>query len=343
MRFPPLLLLALLAFTTLGCSGVRFVIDAVPSDDSFVQTPVMRDEGASSSGPNIALIDVTGLILDAERPGLLAARENPVARFAESLAVAASDSKIKAVILRINSPGGGVTASDLMYREVMHFKKNTQKPVIVLMADVAASGGYYLACSGDELIAHPTTITGSIGVIIQTVNFSEGLSRIGIKAQSITSGPNKRMGSPFEPMTQEHHDLLQNIVNEFYGQFKSIVIASRPNLKKEDLDSITDGRVVTGTHAAEVGLVDSVGDLRDAFAAAKRRASLSSAQLVKFHRALEYVGSAYASAPPLNPSSASQQIPGGSQTNLLQINIDSLGLSENPGFYYLWDPSTVWP
>ncbi len=310
-----------------GCGGMRLIIDVVPAVDGLTETVVLEDPGAESSD-KIALVQITGMIADADRPGLITKGENPVSRLVESLRKAAKDSKIKAIVLRINSPGGTVTASDVVYREIQHFKRTTKKPVVVLMSDLAASGGYYIACAGDEIIAHPTTITGSIGVIIQTFNFSEGMRRIGIKADAITSGPNKAAGSPFEPMPPEHRALLQGLVDEFYDNFVAIVTESRPNLSPADLKWITDGRVVTGRRAAEVGLIDSTGDLRDAFEAAKRRAGLTAAKLVKYHRPLEYVGSAYARSPAANP-----------QINMLQLNLNAGPLLEQSGFYYLWDPA----
>ena len=310
-----------------GCKGVRFIIDAVPAGGGLTETVVLEDPAASTSA-KIALVEVTGMIANAQRRGLLTKGENPVSLIVESLGKAAADSKVKAIILRINSPGGTVTASDVIYRELQHFKQSTKKPVVVLMSDMATSGGFYIACAGDEVIAHPTTITGSIGVIIQTFNFSEGMGRIGIKADSITSGPNKAAGSPFEPMPPEHRALLQELVDEFYANFVAIVTDSRPNLSIADLEWITDGRVVTGKRAAEVGLIDSTGDLRDAFAAAKTRANLTTAKLVKYHRPLDYVGSAYAQPPITQP-----------QINMLQLNIDAGPLFDQSGFYYLWDPA----
>ena len=321
-----LVLFGLMSYLS-GCGGMRLIIDVVPAVDGLTETVVLEDPGAESSD-KIALIQITGMIADADRPGLLTKGENPVSRLVESLHKAAKDSKIKAIVLRINSPGGTVTASDVVYREIQHFKRTTKKPVVVLMSDLATSGGYYIACAGDEIIAHPTTITGSIGVIIQTFNFSEGMRRIGIKADAITSGPNKAAGSPFEPMPAEHRALLQGLVDEFYANFVAIVTESRPNLSPADLKWITDGRVVTGRRAAEVGLIDSTGDLRDAFEAAKRRAGLTAAKLVKYHRPLEYVGSAYARSPAANP-----------QINLLQLNLNAGPLLEQSGFYYLWDPA----
>ena len=307
---------------------MRFVIDLAPVDDELTETVVLRDTGAGASAPKVALVDITGLIVDARRFEFPTRGENPVARFTEALKKAEADHHVKALIVRINSPGGGVTASDVLYRELQEFKATTHKPVVVLMSGVAASGGYYLACAGDEIIANPTTITGSIGVIIQTFNFSEGMRKIGIKADAITSGPNKAMGSPFEPMPPEHRAVLQGLVDEFYDNFLAVVVENRSGLAEDDLKWITDGRVISGRRAAEVGVVDRLGDLRDAFGAAKRRAGVEAAQLVKYHRPLEHVGSAYARAEP------------GAEVNLFQLNLAGLRVDQ-PGFYYLWDPA-VW-
>jgi protease-4 len=238
-------------------------------------------------------------------------------------------------VLRINSPGGTVTASDVMYREVLGFKQRSGKPVVISMADVAASGGFYLACAGDEILAMPTTVTGSIGVIMQTFNFSEGMKKIGIRGDAITSGPNKAVGSPFEPMPAEHRELLQALVNEFYGNFKAIVTSRRTGLSPNDLDWVTDGRVVTGKRAAEVGLVDGLGDVHDAFAAAKKRAGLTAARLVKYHRPLEHVGSVYAASDLTSPSARSGHV------SLLQLTINAAAIDTPSNFYYLWDPS-IW-
>jgi protease-4 len=324
---PALLVPLLLALG--GCTGIRLIIDAVPASDAITETEVMADEDTRWGGDKVALIDVRGLLVDADRRGVLGGAENPVSRFAESLDRARRDGQVRAIIVRIDSPGGTVSATDSMHGELRHFREQANKPIVVLMADVAASGGYYLACGGDHLIAQPTSITGSIGVIIQTINFAEGMNRIGIRADAITSGPNKSMGSPFEPMPAEHRALLQGIVDEFYDGFRSVVVESRPGVSPADLDWITDGRVVTGRRAAEIGLVDATGDLRDAFSSAKSMAQIPRARLVKYHRPIEFVGSTYAVAPD-QPAA---------QVNLVQLNLDAGGWRDRPGFYYLWDPS----
>jgi protease-4 len=309
-----------------GCSPFRFVVEAVPARDDLTETVVLGDDGG---GAKVALIEVSGMIIDAEQPGLLSPGENPAARFVESLRKARDDSRVRAVVIRLNSPGGTVAASDLLYEEVRHFRAETGKPVVVLMADVAASGAYYLACAGDEVIAAPTSITGSIGVIMQTVNFAEGMRKIGIRADAITSGPNKAMGSPFEPMPAEHRQLLQDLVNEFYARFRGVVVSSRPGISEADIDWVTDGRVVSGARAAEIGLVDRTGDLRDAFDAAKTRAGVASARLVKYHRPVEYVGSPYSGF----------SGPSDGDVNLINFDVGAITASAAPQFLYLWDPS----
>lgn len=312
-----------------GCAPLKFVVEARPSSGDLRETVVLRDDDAGWLSEKVALIDLSGVIVNANQPGLLAPGENPVGRFVESLQRAADDRRVRAVVIRINSPGGTVTASDIVYREIQRFRDETGKPVVVLMADAATSGGYYVACAADEVIAHPTTVTGSIGVIIQTFNFSGGLKRIGIRADAITSGPNKAMGSPWEPMPDEHRALFQGLVDEFYMGFIDVVKTRRPNLTDDDLARVTDGRVVTGREAAEVGLVDRLGDLHVAFARAKARGGIEAARLVQYHRHLEYVGSPYTHASDTG------------RGRVLQVNIDAPLGPSSVAFYYLWDP-TVW-
>ncbi len=324
-----LILLLLTVCVLASCSRLRFVVDLTTAEDALTESVVLKDDGARRTSPKVAMIDVTGLIMDARRPGLITSGDNPMAELAESLKKAADDHRVVAVLLRINSPGGTVTGSDVMYREVKRFRETTGKPVVVLMADLAASGGYYLACAGDHVIAHPTTITGSIGVIIQTINFSEGMRRVGIRAESITSGENKAAGSPFEPTRPEHRELLQGLVDEYFDGFMEVVTQRRPALPEAVLAEVTDGRVVTGRRAHEIGLIDEVGDLHDAYAATKKLAEVTTAQLVKYHRPLSHVASPYAATPTAH----------GSQINLMQLNVDISRLLEHPGAYYLWDAS----
>jgi protease-4 len=263
------------------------------------------------------------------------------------LARARDDAGVRAIILRINSPGGTVTASDVMYREVRRFADETGKPVVASLGEVAASGGYYLALSADRIVAEPTSITGSIGVIIPTVNVSAGLERIGIHSRSLVSGKNKDVANPLEPEREGHYALLQGMVDEFYAGFRSRVVERRgprrplsagdahaTTLDTSRLDDLTDGRIVTGRQAVEAGLADELGGVREAFEAAKRLAGMKGAQLVKYYREDASVPrSAY--APTATAPSA------GTEINLIQIRAESLmGLAgvEGGGAYYLWLP-----
>lgn len=327
----------LVSFLLAGCGPTTFVVGVAPGDRSMTATVIEQAEGRRTK-ERVAVIDVTGVILNAKSSGLLSEGDNPVSAFREALNKAAADDNVKAIILRLNTPGGGVTASEMMYRDVLDFKKQTTKPVVVMMMDVAASGGYYLACAGDHLIAYPSTVTASIGVIFQTVSLQPALSNIGIQTEAITSGPNKAAGSPLSEMTDENRAVFQAMVDDFYAKFTGIVRKARPSITDEDFKMVTDGRVVSGERAYAVGLVDQLGDLDDAFAKAKELAGIKDASIVLYHRPLEYVGSPYASAPTTQPSAGA----GSTQINLLQLNLDSpSGARTRPGFYYVWMPG-VW-
>ncbi|MEO0964415.1 MAG: signal peptide peptidase SppA [Planctomycetota bacterium] len=313
--------------TLVGCGPTTFVIGLSPGDQRLKKTVVAED--GRSGGPQVAIIDVDGLIINAERRGLLRAGENPVATLQEKLNAAAADTRVAAVILRINSPGGTVTASDVMFREVDRFSRRSGKPVVALMMDVAASGGYYVALAADDIVAHPTTITGSVGVILQTISVQPALARIGVQTDAITSGPNKDAGSPLSTMTAEQRATLQAMVDDFYGRFVDRVALARPGIDASDLATVTDGRVVSGEAAAGLGMVDAVGDLYVALDRAADLAGVASADLVVYHRPLKYVASPYAASPGLAA--------GATQVNLAQINLDAgVPASLPAGAYYLW-------
>ncbi|MCX5658762.1 MAG: signal peptide peptidase SppA [Planctomycetota bacterium] len=317
------ILLALLALA--GCGPMTVTLGTPPNHNRIAANVVETDGGWRNE--QVAIVDVTGMIHNSAKPGLLSQGENPVALLQEKLE-AACDKRVRAVILRLNTPGGTVTASDAMYREVKRFKKETGKPVVALMMDVTASGGYYLACSADEIVAYPTSVTGSIGVIMQLVTVKGALGKLGIGTEAITSGPNKDIASPFGTLTDEQRAILRGMVDDFYRRFVAIVKEARPKIPADRFASLTDGRVVTGEQAAAAGLADSVGDLHDAFALAKKMAGLTKADLVVYRRPFDYVNSPYASTP----------VGAGTQINLAQINIAETLPEGSAGFYYLWQP-----
>jgi protease-4 len=167
---------------------------------------------------------------------------------------AAATPSVKAIVVRVNSPGGSVVASDEIYQALLAF----DKPVVISMDDIAASGGYYISCAGDHVMAHPDTLTGSIGVISQFLNVQELLDKVGVEAVVITTGPRKDIGSPFREMTEEERELWRGILDQVYEDFVDVVAESR-ELSKETVRELADGSIYTGQQAKNLGLVDSVG------------------------------------------------------------------------------------
>jgi protease-4 len=317
-------LVSLLALSLTGCFN-GLVLRPTNVEGPIQETPVCDAEHWCCTD-KVALIDVEGLLLNARSSGLFGSGDNPTALFRERLDAAARDNRVKAVVLRLNTPGGAVTASDIMYQDLLHFRAETKKPVVACMMDVCASGGYYLAMAADLVYAHPTTVTGSIGVIMSLYNASGLFSLIGIKSDPIKSGPNKDIGNPGRPMTDEERGILQGMVASFYEQFLGVVAKGRPDIPEQRLRALADGRVYTGLDARKLGLVDEVGYLDDAIAAAMKLACLEDAKVVAYDQCDGYRGCIYAAAP---------RIPG-----QITLKLDVPGLSGPGGaaFMYLWEP-----
>ncbi len=216
------------------------------------------EEAPFASGGKVAVLPVTGLIVDSE------ATIDQLKKFAK-------DDSVKAIVLRINSPGGGVGPSQEIYEEVRKVKD--KKPVVCSMGAVAASGGYYIACASRKIYANPGTITGSIGVIMQFINVKELIEKIGIKGLVVKSGELKDAGSPVRDMTPEERAYLQGVIDNVHGQFVHAVAEGR-KLDVEAVRRIADGRVFTGEQAKGLGLVDALGNQEDAVAEAARMAKI---------------------------------------------------------------------
>jgi protease IV len=213
-------------------------------------------------GEAVAIIRVEGTIVSGD-PG-----PNPFGgsgsvaysgRVIRQLKRANQDNTVKAVVLRVNSPGGGVVASDEIHQQILKITK----PIVVSMGDLAASGGYYISAPADEIWANPNTLTGSIGVIIQFVNLEGFLTEHGIEAAAITSGAYKDSGSLFRTLTEAERALWQEMVDQVFGDFVAVVASGR-HLSESEVRELADGRVYTGRQAQEIGLVDRLGNLPDA-------------------------------------------------------------------------------
>ena len=232
------------------------------------------DDLAALNVQRIAHIDLEGVIASADAADLLfgSSGESMVDRIKEELEDALADESVKAIVLRINSPGGEVTASDTIYHAVRQARE--KKPVVVYMDAVAASGGYYVACGASEIVASETTLTGSIGVIIQSISYGELMGKVGVQARTFKSGEFKDMLSGSREMTERERELVEGLVMEMYGRFVGIVSEARDIPEPKLRQDIADGRVFTGGQALEVGLVDSTGYIEDAYLRARELGGL---------------------------------------------------------------------
>ena len=203
-----------------------------------------------SVGEKIAVVKIEGVILDSKD-------------IIEELREHRENKSVKAIMLRIDSPGGAVAPSQEIYTEVLNIRDEGKKKIVTSMGSVAASGGYYIASASDRIVANPGSVTGSIGVILELANVSGLMKKVGVESVVIKSGKFKDVGSLFRTMTAEERELLQGVIDDTYDQFVDAVAAGR-GINKEDLLPIADGRVFTGRQAKKLGLVDDLGSMQDA-------------------------------------------------------------------------------
>ncbi|HET7876663.1 MAG TPA: signal peptide peptidase SppA [Methylomirabilota bacterium] len=304
-----------------GCSLIS--IDLQPRIRPLQEETV---EGKGSA--KILLLDLSG-VLSEDTPGISLGAPPPrvplLARVREELKKAEEDERIKAVLLRINSPGGTITASDILHREIRAFKERRNIPVVAALMDVAASGGYYVALAADTIVAHPTTVTGSIGVVMLTVNAQGLMEKIGVAPRAIKSGDKKDAGSPFRALTAEEQAIFQGVIDEMHGRFVTLIAESR-KLPEARVRAFADGRIYTAEQALRLGLVDKVGYLDEAVAAARQAAGLDEARVVMYHRPREYRATFY-SATPVTPTAEAAF-----------AQLAALVAGSGPRFMYLWWP-----
>src|SRR4051794_13288212 len=206
-----------LALLVTGCGAPSFLVTPVANSNRLEEQTLKAGKGGS--GPKGALIEVEGMLANAQSGGLLQATENPVSRFSQQMDRAAADEQVKAVVLRVNSPGGTVTGSDTMYGIVKRFRERTHKPVVASTQEVAASGAYYVSLASDKIYAQPTSVVGSIGVIFNTVDFEGTLAKLGVTSNAVKSGTLKDMGSPFKSLSKDERAVMQDMVDEYFARF----------------------------------------------------------------------------------------------------------------------------
>ncbi len=284
----------------------------------FEKTRPLKETVLSGEGRDkILLIDISGIISSKKRSSPFKEKTSIVSRVREELKKASDDKKIKGIVLRINSPGGTVTASDIIYREIKQFKDKKKIPVVACMMDVTTSGAYYVALSADAIIAHPTSVTGSIGVIALKFNVKGLLEKIGVEDETIKSADKKDLWSPFRPSTEEEKKIIQGIIGSFHEKFIKVIAEERKELNIEEIKRLADGRIYTAKQAFDSKLIDKIGYLDDAIEIAKKMAGITKAKVISYHRPSRYKNNIYS-----------------------MFNIDLGALTENVGltFMYLWIP-----
>ncbi len=319
-------LLMAVVFLACGCSGLT--INLGPDSKKPLKQYTLQGQERGK----VLIIPIRGFLSDAPQKGLLSDRGSVVQEVVSQLQLAEKDKEIKVVLLEINSAGGTITASDILYHEIMDFKERTQIKIVALLMDVAASGGYYIALPADRIVAHPTTITGSVGVIMVTPKVTGLMDKLGLAVEVNKSGQEKDIGSLFRPSTPEEKKIFQDLTDKMGGRFLDLVTRHR-KIDSEARAGISTARIYLAEEARQLKLIDRIGYLEDAISEAKGLAGLSLEAKVVVYRRNKY--------PNDNPYNPSFSWSGGSGWPLMEANLREFIPSLAPGFYYLWTPGSV--
>ncbi|NTW60085.1 MAG: signal peptide peptidase SppA [Nitrospirae bacterium] len=310
-----IVLLAIMLMLLPGMNGCTFLKVNIGEE---VQ-PLTEKAIAGKGRDKVLVLDISGIIMGGETGSPLSGRKKPglIARVREALDRARQDTQVKAVVLRVNSPGGGVTASDILYHELKTFKQETGVTLVAHIMDVGASGAYYAALAADAITAQPTSVTGSIGVIMYRVDATGLMQKVGIQTVEIVSADKKGIGSPFRPLSDDERKIFQGFIDSLYGRFTGLVAEER-RMTPDAVKKVADGRIFTSREAQAGGLIDGIGYLEDAIELAKKKAGLPEARVVTYFRPGEYRDNIYS-------------------MNLINIDLGDLA---DPGakFLYLWWP-----
>jgi protease-4 len=247
----------------------------------------LKEESFDSKGTDgeLAVIELSGVITEFDTSnGLFEYSENPVSAVTGRLDIIKKDKNVKGVLFVIESPGGGITASDILYREISKFKDETGLPVVALFKQVAASGAYYVASACDYILAHPTTVAGNIGVGMYHFNFNGLMDKYGVQYVAIKSSENKDLMSPFKGVDQKELAWMQDIVDQMLEMFIDVVDEGRSGLTRNDVKNLADGRLYVANDALEKGLIDEIGYFEDAVRVLSDQAGTASPGIFKYRK-----------------------------------------------------------
>ncbi|MBP1970106.1 protease-4 [Virgibacillus natechei] len=282
-RWFALLAVAVLIIFSLG---FRMVTSAVTADfDELFNVPDSEfgqdviEEGAPNN--KIAVVNLNGIIQQDDVSPLMNTGAYNHDRFLKMLDEAAEDNTVNGIIVRVNTPGGGVVESAEIHDKIVSIQEEQEKPVYVSMGNTAASGGYYIAAPADKIVAHEATMTGSIGVIMESFNFAEFADEHGIDFNTITSGEYKDIMSASREMTDDEREILQEMIDDLHGDFVQVIVDGR-EMSESEVRDVSDGRIYTGSQAQEVDLVDELGSMDDTIAMMKEDYDLNDASVIEY-------------------------------------------------------------
>jgi protease IV len=313
----------LLCFSSTGCIAPQVTLFTDASD------PLKEYRLSGTHKGKVLVIPVKGVISDEMEEQMLRSKPGIVQEVVSQLDLARKDSEVAAVLLKIDSPGGSVTASDILYHEISKFKEETSIKVVVSMMNFAASGGYYISLPADYIVAHPTTVTGSIGVVFIRPNIDALMQKIGVDVKVDVSGEFKDMGSILRPSTEEEDILFETLIGTLGDRFIGKVVKHR-ELSEEALKDIKTARIFLADEAMAAGLVDEVGYLDNALAKAKELAGLHKDSKVVVYRRSEFANDNIYNPVLMNA--------GPGKASLVDLGLPRHMTRNLSGFYYLWVP-----
>jgi protease-4 len=326
MQKPISIVAVVVVLFLIGCQAPKIRLFPSAADPLREYTLAGEEKG------KVLVIPIRGTISDAPKRQFIITRPSMVQEVVSQLRKAEKDPEVKAIILKIDSPGGSVTASDILYNEIVAFKQKTKAKVVVAMMGVAASGGYYISLPADYILAHPTSVTGSVGVLFLRPDVTGLMDKIGIGVEVSKTGKNKDMGSPFRQATAEERQIIKDLIDQLGKRFLDR-IAEHRKIDPESLKEISSARIFLADDALKLGMVDRVGYIAEAVSLAKKLAELPENAKVVVYRRTEY--------PDDNLYNTSTSHYEGRGLSIVSLDLPASLTSFQAGFYYLWQPGVM--
>jgi protease IV len=312
-------IISILILSGCGAPQIKFFTDSTD--------PLKEITLEGKTREKILIIPIRGLISNSPDEGFLKTKPSVVQEVVSQLNIAEDDHNIKVIILQIGSLGGTVTASDVLYHEISRLKERKNIKIVAVLMDIATSGGYYIALPADLIVAHPTTVTGSVGVVFIRPEVTDLMGKIGLRVNVVKSGENKDMGAVYREATAKEKELLQNLVDKMGKRFIDLVSEHR-EIDHQGLSEVASAKIMLADEAEKLGLIDRIGYMPDALNEAKKLAGLPDNTRVVVYRRSDYPDDNY-----YNPITMNSN---GKTLSIFDLGINNTATFLAPGFYYLW-------